>query len=288
MRTSFPLLFLAAALCLCLAGCDLFKTKAYDGKTPMSADEVAAAAKLDAEREKSKAKADADRLTAALKAEADEQAAKLQAEADEQATAQARRKAAFDKATAQLDAETRIKLAELAAEYETDTADARASLARSQAETTARLARMQTDTETAVAHIADRTSQALASIQQRADRASADLASKAEFGAWAQSTIGQVGGMVPGGGLVTSTLTGLIGIGLGRAGRKKLADEEYAAGKKDAHDERDLRDKEWDASHAAANNSALIATLLSASGIRLPQPTLPAPATAPASTGAAA
>lgn len=205
-----------------IPGCDLFKTSKYNG-TPMTADEVVAQAKLDASKEQAKAKADADRMNQALKAEADENATKV-----------AKRTAAFNAAVSTLDAETRIKLASLQAEYEIETADA-----------TRRIARMQADTETAIRQVSDRTQQRLDEIAAKSTLAQSDIESKAAFAEWGTGALNQVGGLFPGGGIVTGLLTGLVGIGVGRAGRKKAEDAAWDDGHKAADTAAEKRDAAW-------------------------------------------
>lgn len=212
-----------------LAGCDdWFKTTRYNGQR-MSADEVAAQAKIDAESEKAKARDDANRLTASLRAEA-----------DEQATKQARRKSEFDAAITTLDAETRIKLASLQAEYEVQSADAARAIAR-----------MQTNTENAIQHVADRTTAALADIDRRSQAANADVESKIALVSWVRDAVGQnAGAFGPVGALLGGIVTTGLGIGLGRAGRQKALDAAWDDGHKNASDTARAADAAWDAAHA--------------------------------------
>lgn len=255
-------LSIAVASLLLLAGCDLFKSSKYDG-TPRTADEVATQAQLDAQKAANAANDKAAQLKESLQAKADEQTHEL-----------AKRKAALDAAVATLDAETRIKLTNLQAEYEIESAESARIVAR-----------MQANTEAAIKHISDSTNQSLAEIKAKADAAQADIETKAAFANWGAGALQQAGGFIPGGGIATGLLTGLLGIAAGRAGRQKVADAAWQDGHDHAEKQAFQRDQTWEAAQAAATNNTLTAAVLSLAA----QPTtiVAAPGAAPApSTGA--
>lgn len=207
-----------------LSGCDSwFKSDKFDGKTPMSADQVDAAAK----REEDKATARADAAVEAFKR-------KITDEAAENARKAAARKRALDRALAGADAEHRAKMQELADAFEADMGDL-----------TAAYERVRRDTEQAAATVTQTVKDTLADIAARRDAAQADIATRAEYASFLSGAAQQYGGMVPGGGIVAGLLSGLVGIGIGRAGRKKELDKTWDEASNHKEAEVAKRDAAW-------------------------------------------